>query len=82
MPRWDTDDEPEDEEDDDVGADDDEPTLPCPYCRREILEDAERCPYCGSYISREDAPPARKPWWLIIGVVIALYAVYRWTLGH
>jgi DNA-directed RNA polymerase subunit RPC12/RpoP len=26
--------------------DEDEPTVPCPYCRREIPEDAVRCPYC------------------------------------
>jgi hypothetical protein len=68
-----------DEVDDVPEDDDEEPTLPCPYCRREILEDAERCPYCGSYISREDAP-AHKPWWLILGVGACLYVVYRWIV--
>jgi len=51
-------DEDEDDwEDDeaDLGDDsDDEPTVPCPYCRREILEDSPRCPYCERYISAED----------------------------
>jgi hypothetical protein len=37
-----------------------------------------RCPYCEHYISDEDAPPRRRPWWLVIGVVVCLYAVYRW----
>lgn len=71
----DWDDEPEDEPED---GDDDEPTVACPYCRREIHEDAPRCPYCERYISAEDAPPARKPWWIVVTVAICLYLVYRW----
>jgi len=89
MPRWSR---SEDPWDDDPGQvydpedhdwpeeDDEEPTIPCPYCRREIHEDSERCPYCEHYISQEDAPPARKPWWIIIGVVACLYVVYRWNV--
>jgi hypothetical protein len=86
MPRW------EDREADDLGMEDDpddedwgeeddeEPTIPCPYCHQHVLEDAERCPHCEHYISREDAPPARKPWWIIIGVIACLYVVYRWNV--
>lgn len=33
------------------------------------------------YISNEDTVPARKPWWIILGVILALYAVYRWIAG-
>ena len=56
------DDEPDDEfdeePDDEFDADwDDEPTIECPYCGREIHEDAQRCPHCERYISDEDAPP-------------------------
>ena len=70
-----------DEEDwDSDEDDDDEPTIPCPYCRREIHEDAPRCPYCECYVSDVDAPPARKPWWIIIGVMVCLYLVYRWIV--
>ena len=61
--------------------DDQEPTVPCPYCQREIHEDAQRCPYCESYISAEDAPPARKPLWIIVGAILCLYVVYRWVTG-
>ena len=55
MPRWSNRD---DSEDDDPGIvydpedldwpedEDEDPTVPCPYCHREILEEAERCPYC------------------------------------
>ena len=87
MPRWDRDDEAWDEEwesDDDFdevdGTDEDEPTVPCPYCGREIHEEALRCPHCENYLSAEDAPPQRKPWWVVVGVLAALYAVYRWMV--
>jgi hypothetical protein len=79
MPRW-ADTEPDrDDEDADLHDDEEEPTIPCPYCRREIHEDAERCPYCEHYISAEDAP-VRKPWWLVLGVGACLYVVYRWII--
>jgi hypothetical protein len=60
--------------------DDDEPTIACPYCQREIHEDSPRCPHCENYISEEDAPPARKPWWIILGAGLCLYVIYRWIV--
>jgi hypothetical protein len=60
---------------------DEEPTVPCPYCHKPIHEDAERCPYCENYISTEDTPPRRRPWWIILGAVAVLYIVYRWISG-
>jgi hypothetical protein len=49
---------------------------------------SRRCPpilglrtYCEHYISEEDAPPARKPWWIILGTLLCLYIVYRWIMG-
>jgi len=59
----------------------DEPTVTCPYCRREIHEDAQRCPHCEQYICDLDAPTARKPWWIVVGVVVCLYVVFRWIVG-
>jgi hypothetical protein len=94
MPRWadegddwerDEDDwgvaDDEDGDDADDSDDDDTETVPCPYCRREIAEDAERCPYCENYISAEDAPPARRPWWFIAGTVMCLVVIYFWIVG-
>ena len=82
MPRYDDDwDEPDEDWDgDDWGDDDDDldDTIPCPYCHEPIHEDAQRCPHCEHYISAEDAPPARKPWWIILGVGICLLVVYLW----
>jgi hypothetical protein len=61
---------------------DEEPTIPCPHCRRQIHEDSPRCPYCENYLSdEEEAPPSRKPWWIIVGVIVCLYLVYRWIAG-
>ena len=42
-------------------VEDDEPTVPCPYCHRKIHEDSQCCPYCEQYISREDAPRTQSP---------------------
>ena len=56
----------------------DTPTVPCPYCRHEIHEDAQRCPYCERYISAEDSPGQRRPWWVLVGVAICLYIVFSW----
>jgi hypothetical protein len=80
---WDEEDGPgeADEGDESPEGDLEEATVPCPYCKREIHEDSYRCPHCGNYLSEEDSVPSRKPWWIIVGAVLALYAVYRWIVG-
>jgi hypothetical protein len=66
-------------DEDDWDDEDGEETIPCPYCGRQIHEDTPRCPHCENYISEEDEKPSRrKPWWIIIGVIVCLYLVYRW----
>ena len=68
--------------DDDVEDDDEsEPTVSCPWCDREIHEDAQRCPHCGQYISSEDGPSGRKPWWIVAGVLLCLAMVVGWLFG-
>jgi hypothetical protein len=62
-------------------AAEDDDTVPCPYCRRPIHEDAQRCPYCEHYISDEDAPAGHKSWWLIAGALLCLAVVAWWVLG-
>jgi predicted nucleic acid-binding Zn ribbon protein len=69
---WDVDDDP------DADDDDDEPTVACPYCRKQIHEDSQRCPHCEQYISEEDRPSWRPRWWVILGAVLGLLAVYTW----
>jgi hypothetical protein len=72
-----------DDDEDDLGyeAEDDEvATTPCPYCRREVHEDSQRCPYCGNYISAEDAPASRKTPWFVMGFLLCLSIVFLWIL--
>ena len=80
--EWESDDEqwPGDDSELDEGDEnqDDEPTIPCPYCGREIHEDSEQCPYCQQYISQEDLRPSRKPWWIIVGVLLCLLVIWLW----
>jgi hypothetical protein len=60
---------------------DEQPVVPCPYCGEEIAEDSQLCPHCKSFISEEDAPPDRKPWWIIVGVLLCFYVIYHWISG-
>ncbi len=72
------DDDCPDESDDDS---DDDPTAPCPHCGRSIYDDAERCPSCGAYLSREDAP-WRRPLWIVLGVLVCLGIVWSWNFAR
>jgi hypothetical protein len=73
------DDDWDDLDDPDEPDDEDDETVPCPYCREPVYEDAERCPGCGHYLSREDAP-WRRPWWLVAGVVVCLLVILMWVV--
>lgn len=79
MDDWEADDDKSDEESWD-NDDLEEPVVPCPYCGESIHEDSPQCPRCGQYISKEDSPPSRKPWWIVAGAAICLYIVYRWIV--
>ena len=86
MPRWtdvEHDYDPDEVDDGDYDSDeddDDDLCIPCPFCGRRILEESERCPHCEHYLSKEDAPHERKPWWIWLGVIACLYVVYRWIM--
>jgi hypothetical protein len=69
------------EDDDGVDGDDDEPTVPCPYCRREMLEDSPRCPFCERYISAEDSPGPRRPLWLLLTALACLGMAVWWVFA-
>jgi hypothetical protein len=74
-------DDDHDEDDFDTSSDDDDTTMPCPHCGEDVYDDAEQCPLCGQYLSREDAPAAARPWWILIGVAVCLVIVILWMLG-
>jgi len=63
--------------------DDDEPdTVPCPYCRREIFDDADRCPYCENYLSAEDRPAGPRSGFWAVAMVLALLAAAFWVFAR
>ncbi len=70
----------DDSEDADFDDADGADTVPCPYCRAPIHEDAERCPECENYISREDAP-SRVPLWIKLTALLCLLAAICWAVG-
>jgi hypothetical protein len=59
-------------------SDDGQPTVPCPYCKAEILEDSPRCPYCERYISEEDHARPTKPLWVVVTALACLAAAIWW----
>jgi len=72
-------------DDDDISLEelseqDEKDSIPCPYCHEFIHEDSQRCPYCEHYISEEDVPRQRKPWWIIIGILVTLAIALMWAL--
>lgn len=86
MSRFDPDDDDADgewddgsDETSDDGSEDDaaDDTIPCPFCRRPIWDDSERCPHCGMEIGGEDAPVPRRPWWVIVTALILLLLFLR-----
>jgi hypothetical protein len=83
MPLYPDDDLEDDAWDDgaDSGDEVDYETVPCPYCRDPVHEQAEQCPHCGEYISDEDAPPTRRPWWVYVGVALCLLIVLLWIMS-
>ena len=71
------------ENDESPDGDDEGITIPCPHCKRPIYEDSYRCPYCGNYLSEEETTSSRsgKPWWIVLGVLLVFYVIYRWIAG-
>jgi uncharacterized paraquat-inducible protein A len=81
MSRFEDADDEDDWDDASADGDDsgDEPTLPCPYCGEEMLEDSPRCPSCGQYISAEDQPSPRRPLWVIATALLCLAIALWWV---
>lgn len=69
------------DDEDDFGDEGEAETIPCPYCRKPIFEESERCPSCGNYITEEDPGGSRHSWWIIAGVILCLAVALMWVLG-
>lgn len=61
---------------------DDEPTVACPYCGEEMLEDAPQCSHCGNYISAEDHQAVTKPRWVVVTAILCLIMAVGWLLAR
>ncbi|HKB05694.1 MAG TPA: zinc-ribbon domain-containing protein [Gemmataceae bacterium] len=72
--------EPDEEDEWQPEPEDEDETTPCPHCQAPVYEGAEQCPACGMYLSEEDAPSSGKRWWIILGAVPGLLAVYLWIM--
>lgn len=81
MTAYRDDDEDDWDEDDPAFDDDDEPTIPCPSCRREILEDTPRCPYCEQYLSAEDGGGSHRPTWIVLTALVCLGLAVWWVVS-
>jgi len=63
---------------------DDYPSIPCPYCKREIAQDSVQCPKCKNYLSDDEDQTDRKgkagssdrrstlPQWVIVTAIVML----------
>jgi hypothetical protein len=65
---------------DEADLNDEAANVPCPYCKREIHEDSPQCPYCGCYLSREDAPPGRREWWWFVAIGLVIVILVAWVI--
>jgi hypothetical protein len=64
-----------------TSADDEDQTIPCPHCGKEVYEEALRCPACGEYITEPGGWFSRKPTWVLIGVAISALIVLYWIVS-
>ena len=67
----------EDDADDDWNDvdDSDDGYVSCPYCGATMLEDAEYCPKCDRWITNDDLPAKRLPWWIVVIVMAVIVAM-------
>jgi hypothetical protein len=68
-------------DEDDERADEENTTDDCPHCGAAVYDDAEQCPACGKYLSREEAPSRLPPLWILVGVGVCLVIVILWALS-
>ena len=54
--------------------DEEEKTVPCPYCGVEIDDEAEVCPSCGIFILEENRPST--PMWVVWTALILLALIF------
>jgi len=73
------DEDPLESDQDPDGEHDVEDTVPCPFCKKPIHEDADVCPRCGNFVGSAHAP-RRVPVLVWVGAILALLCVLVWVL--
>ena len=71
------------EQDMDRDDDDSLPEMTCPICRATVVEDTQKCPHCGDWITPVDGlrqPIRRRRWLFVAAVMIMLYAMFRFVI--
>jgi endogenous inhibitor of DNA gyrase (YacG/DUF329 family) len=64
-----------------IGQDADEAeTVPCPNCGKEILEDADHCPYCGEWVVQGGPSPASSHGFVFILIAILVLIIMAYWL--
>lgn len=60
-----------------------EPTQPCPHCGKVMDADAVRCRHCRQAVVPGGEPSLRRktPWWVILGVILAILIVLAGILA-
>ena len=58
---------------------DPEESVPCPFCKKLIHEDADVCPRCRNFVGAADVS-RRVPMVIWIGVALAILCVLVWVL--
>ena len=51
------------------------PTAPCPKCGCDVYDDAEQCPLCGEYLTRERSQASSFPVWVRTTALIVVLAM-------
>lgn len=54
---------------------DETPTRECPKCGCDVYDDAEQCPLCGEYFTREQLGPSAFPVWVRATALVVLAAL-------
>ena len=64
----------------DMDEDEDDPTVPCPKCRKPIHEDSEICHHCGQYIVVQQSNPGWVFWvaTILVGLMMASIFGFMW----
>jgi hypothetical protein len=65
-----------------VPDDPDEPTEPCTHCGHPVDTAAIRCRRCGKSTLPPRQMRRRIPWWVLLGLILALVVVIGWLTGR